>query len=99
MRLRQALYLSRNLVSVRLIMQMPIDYVVDAGAAIASDARAVGRTFHIIDPEPLSGGHVALWTWDNGIMIARANILGAEREEVLEPRASAVRIAAAHEPD
>jgi nucleoside-diphosphate-sugar epimerase len=31
---------------------VPIDYVVDAGVAIASDPRAVGRTFHIVDEQP-----------------------------------------------
>jgi len=53
----------------------------------------------VVDPEPLDGGHVALWTWDNGIMVARANIFGVERDEVFEPRASDVRVAAAHEPE
>jgi thioester reductase-like protein len=37
---------------------VPIDYVVDAGAAIASDPRSVGRTFHIVDPEPLTARRV-----------------------------------------
>jgi len=27
-----------------------------------------------VDPEPLEGGHVALWTWDGGMMIPRARI-------------------------
>ena len=27
-----------------------------------------------VDPQPLSGGHVAFWTLNNGLMIARANI-------------------------
>jgi nucleoside-diphosphate-sugar epimerase len=31
---------------------VPIDYVVDAGYAIATDPRAVGRTFHIVDENP-----------------------------------------------
>jgi thioester reductase-like protein len=31
---------------------VPIDYVVDAGCAIAADARSVGRTFHLVDPRP-----------------------------------------------
>lgn len=31
---------------------VPIDYVVDAGCAIASDPRSVGRTFHLVDPRP-----------------------------------------------
>jgi nucleoside-diphosphate-sugar epimerase len=33
---------------------VPIDFVVDAGFAIVSDQRSLGRTFHIVDPEPLS---------------------------------------------
>lgn len=31
---------------------VPIDYVVEAGLAIAQDPRSLGRTFHIVDPEP-----------------------------------------------
>jgi nucleoside-diphosphate-sugar epimerase len=31
---------------------VPIDYVVDAGFAIASDPRSIGRTFHIVDEHP-----------------------------------------------
>jgi thioester reductase-like protein len=31
---------------------VPIDYVVAAGHAIANDARAVGRTFHLVDERP-----------------------------------------------
>lgn len=31
---------------------VPIDYVVDAGYAIARDRRALGRTFHLVDPQP-----------------------------------------------
>lgn len=26
------------------------------------------------DPEPLTGGHIALWTWKNGLMVARVRI-------------------------
>ena len=33
---------------------VPIDFVVDAGCAIARDARSVGRTFHLVDPHPLT---------------------------------------------
>lgn len=33
---------------------VPIDFVVDAGCAIAHDARSVGRTFHLVDPHPLT---------------------------------------------
>jgi thioester reductase-like protein len=32
---------------------VPVDYVVDAGFAITRDARSIGRTFHIVDPDPL----------------------------------------------
>ena len=31
---------------------VPIDYVVKAACAIGRDPRAVGRTFHIVDPHP-----------------------------------------------
>jgi nucleoside-diphosphate-sugar epimerase len=31
---------------------VPIDYVVDAGVAIANDPRSVGRTFHLVDENP-----------------------------------------------
>ncbi|WP_053237239.1 SDR family oxidoreductase [Sandaracinus amylolyticus] len=37
---------------------VPIDYVVDAGWAIANDARSVGRTFHLVDPTPQSARRV-----------------------------------------
>jgi nucleoside-diphosphate-sugar epimerase len=37
---------------------VPIDYVVDASAAIHKDARGVGRTFHIVDPNPSSSRRV-----------------------------------------
>lgn len=33
---------------------VPIDYVIDAGMAIAKDRRSLGRTFHIADPHPSS---------------------------------------------
>ncbi|GAB4208161.1 MAG: SDR family oxidoreductase [Sandaracinaceae bacterium] len=33
---------------------VPIDYVVDAGCAIARDARSIGRTFHLVDPRPIT---------------------------------------------
>ncbi len=36
----------------------PIDYVVDAGWAITEDSRSVGRTFHIVDPDPLTARRV-----------------------------------------
>lgn len=37
---------------------VPIDYVVDAGWAIARDPRSIGRTFHLVDPEPASAREV-----------------------------------------
>lgn len=37
---------------------VPIDFVVAASAAIHQDARAVGRTFHIVDPNPSSSRRV-----------------------------------------
>jgi thioester reductase-like protein len=37
---------------------VPIDFVVDAAAAIHHDPRAVGRTFHIVDPNPSSSRRV-----------------------------------------
>ncbi|MDH5491886.1 MAG: SDR family oxidoreductase [Myxococcales bacterium] len=37
---------------------VPIDYVVDAGLHIASDPRSIGRTFHIVDPDPLTARRV-----------------------------------------
>jgi thioester reductase-like protein len=37
---------------------VPIDYVIEAGLAIASDPRSIGRTFHITDPDPLSARRV-----------------------------------------
>jgi nucleoside-diphosphate-sugar epimerase len=37
---------------------VPIDYVVDAGHAIASDPRSIGRTFHIVDEHPMTARRV-----------------------------------------
>jgi nucleoside-diphosphate-sugar epimerase len=37
---------------------VPVDYVVDAGWAIANDARSVGRSFHLVDPTPQSARRV-----------------------------------------
>lgn len=37
---------------------VPIDFVVDAGFAIASEPRALGRTFHLVDPEPATAREV-----------------------------------------
>lgn len=33
---------------------VPVDYVVDAAWVLAHDPRAAGRTFHLVDPNPLS---------------------------------------------
>ena len=37
---------------------VPIDYVVEAGCAIARDRRSLGKTYHLVDPEPVSARHV-----------------------------------------
>jgi len=37
---------------------VPVDYVVRAAKAIGSDPRAPGRTFHIVDPAPLTARRV-----------------------------------------
>lgn len=37
---------------------VPIDYVVDAGHAIASDPRSIGRTFHLVDEHPATARRV-----------------------------------------
>lgn len=37
---------------------VPIDYVVDAGYAIAKDRRSLGRTFHLVDPAPVTARRV-----------------------------------------
>ncbi len=37
---------------------VPIDYVVEAGMHIARHPKALGRTFHIVDPDPLTARRV-----------------------------------------
>lgn len=37
---------------------VPVDYVVDAGYAIARDRRSLGRTFHLVDPKPRTARRV-----------------------------------------
>jgi len=37
---------------------VPVDYVVDAGFTIAEDPRSVGKTFHLVDPDPLTARRV-----------------------------------------
>ena len=37
---------------------VPIDFVVDAGMHIVADPRSIGRTFHIVDPDPLTARRV-----------------------------------------
>jgi nucleoside-diphosphate-sugar epimerase len=44
------------------INQVPVGYVVDAAIAIASDRQSIGRTFHVIDPNPPSLRDVCLAT-------------------------------------
>jgi thioester reductase-like protein len=37
---------------------VPVDYVIEAGLAIANDPRSISRTFHITDPEPVTARRV-----------------------------------------
>lgn len=37
---------------------VPIDYVVEAGFAIVADRRSLGRTYHLVDPEPVTARRV-----------------------------------------
>ena len=37
---------------------VPVDYVVDASHAIASDPTSIGQTFHVVDPNPLPARRV-----------------------------------------
>lgn len=37
---------------------VPIDYVVEAGCTIARDVRSIGKTFHLVDPAPLTAKRV-----------------------------------------
>jgi len=37
---------------------VPIDFVIDAAYALSRDERSVSRTFHLVDPAPLSGRSV-----------------------------------------
>ncbi|MFN7133024.1 MAG: SDR family oxidoreductase [Myxococcales bacterium] len=37
---------------------VPVDYVVEAALAISDDPRATGRTFHLVDPNPMSSRKV-----------------------------------------
>lgn len=39
------------------ISAVPVDYAVKAGSRIAEDPRSVGRTFHIVDPKPVTVHH------------------------------------------
>jgi len=39
------------------ISAVPVDYAVRAGLHIAADERSVGRTFHIVDPKPVTVQH------------------------------------------
>lgn len=40
---------------------VPVDYVVDAVLQIAHDPRGAGRTFHLVDPNPLAARRVYAW--------------------------------------
>ena len=39
------------------ISAVPVDYAVRAGLRISEDARSIGRTFHIVDPKPVTVRH------------------------------------------
>jgi thioester reductase-like protein len=39
------------------ISTVPVDYAVKAGIKIAEDERSIGRTFHIVDPKPVTVRH------------------------------------------
>ncbi|MDH4281151.1 MAG: SDR family oxidoreductase [Myxococcales bacterium] len=39
------------------ISAVPVDYAVKAGIRIAEDERSIGRTFHIVDPKPVTVQH------------------------------------------
>lgn len=39
------------------ISAVPVDYAVSAAVQIAGDERAIGRTFHIVDPKPVTVRH------------------------------------------
>ena len=39
------------------ISAVPVDYAVRAGLHIAEDERSIGRTFHIVDPKPVTVQH------------------------------------------
>jgi thioester reductase-like protein len=70
---------------------VPIDYVVDAGWAIARDPRSVGRTFHLVDPAPRSarrvfeliaqalGRPLPRWTFPTNLATALLRTPGLER--------------------
>ena len=37
---------------------VPVDFVVDAGYAISKDRRSLGKTYHLVDPEPFTAKRV-----------------------------------------
>ncbi|MEM7135590.1 MAG: SDR family oxidoreductase [Myxococcota bacterium] len=39
------------------ISAVPVDYAAKAGLRIAADERSVGRTFHVVDPKPITVQH------------------------------------------
>lgn len=44
--------------SVAPVNMVPVDFVADACLRISTDPRAIGRTFHVVDPNPLSSRRV-----------------------------------------
>jgi thioester reductase-like protein len=38
---------------------VPVDFIVDAIAAVSSDPEAIGETLHLVDPEPVTGAQMA----------------------------------------
>ena len=50
------------------------------------------------DNEPLESGHVGVWTYDNGIMVARTKIYGPRTGDILSPRVLPETIEARYRP-
>jgi hypothetical protein len=50
------------------------------------------------DEAPLTGGHVAVWTYQNGIMVARTRVYGPKGESILAPTVTEARAIAAAQP-
>lgn len=60
---------------------VPVDFLVEALAALSADPRAVGRTFHLADPNPLSARE---------ILDILCDAVGRKRPVATAPRALAV---------